>query len=90
MAACNQPEGGWTVVLRRQPTRIIRGRPEGGETNIYEIVCYDCGDHPELDYREVSAELQRVRGPYLISAGVAACEKHLRLHQQPARATRMR
>jgi hypothetical protein len=60
------------VVLRRQPARIVAGRPEGGYTNVFEIVCCDCGDQPDLDYREVSPELQRIRGPYPIAAGVAA------------------
>jgi hypothetical protein len=86
MAARNQPGNGWTVVLRRQPARMVEGRPEGGYTDQYEIVCCDCGDHPYLDYREVSLELQRVRGPYPIADGVAAYVKHVRRHQ-PARAT---
>ena len=87
MATCDQPRDDWTVVLRRQPTRIVEGRPEGGYTDVYEIVCCDCGDHPDLDYREVSPRLQLVRGPYPIAAGVAAYEQHLKLHQQLERAT---
>jgi hypothetical protein len=51
-------------VFRRQPVRIIAGEPEGGYTNAFEIICCDCGDDPGLDYRDVSPELQRVRGPY--------------------------
>ena len=44
-----------------------------------------CGDELELDYRDVSPELQRIRGPYPIAAGVTAYEEHLKLHrgQQP-------
>ena len=87
VAACGQPEIGWTVVLRRQPARIMEGRPEGGYTSAYEIVCCDCDDHPGLDYREVSPQLQRVRGPYPIAADVTAYEKHIRLHRQPPRAS---
>jgi hypothetical protein len=64
MATRDQPGDGWTVVLRRQPARMVEGRPEGGYTDLFEIICCDCGDHPDLDYREVSAVLQRVRGPY--------------------------
>jgi hypothetical protein len=30
MQAYDQPAPGWTVVLRRQPARIVEGRPEGG------------------------------------------------------------
>jgi hypothetical protein len=70
----------WTVVLRRRPDRIVEGRPEGSYTDAFEIICCDCGDHPELDYRDVSPRLQRIRGPYLITAGVAAYAEHVRLH----------
>ena len=86
MAACAQPGEGWTVVPRRQPG-IVDGRPEGGYTDVYEIVCCDCGDHPGLAYREVSPRLQLVRGLDPIAADVAAYEQHLRLHQQLERAT---
>jgi hypothetical protein len=83
---CDQPALGWTVVLRRQPARIVEGRPEGGYTNAFELICCACGDHPDLDYRDISAELQRIRGPYPIAAGVAAYKKHLELRhrRQPA------
>jgi hypothetical protein len=85
VTAYDQPGDGWTAVLRRQPARIVEGRPDGGYTSAIEIICCECGDHPYLDYREVSPELQQVRGPYPLADGVAAYEKHLRLHQQPAR-----
>ena len=86
MATRDQPENGWTVVLRRQPARMVEGRPEGGYTDQYEIVCCDCGDHPDLDYREISPELQGVRGPYPIADGITAYVKHVRRYHQPARA----
>ena len=86
MATRDQPGDGWTAVLRRQPSRIVEGRPEGGYTDLFEIICRDCGDHPYLDYSEVSPELRRNRGPYPIADGIAAYEKHLGLHQKPARA----
>ena len=73
---------GWTVVLRRQPARIVGGQPEGGYTDAFEIICADCGDNPDLDYREVSSELQRLRGPYPIAAGVRAYERHVGLHHK--------
>jgi hypothetical protein len=38
-----------------------------------------CGDHPYLDYREVSPRLQQIRGPYTMEAGLAAYEAHLGL-----------
>jgi hypothetical protein len=59
---------------------MVRGQPEGGYTDAYELVCCDCGDDPDLDYREVSPELRRIRGPYLIAAGVAAYTRHVRLY----------
>ena len=62
--------------------RIVDGQPEGGYTDTFEIICCDCGDHPDLDCREVSPKLQLVRGPYPIADGVAAYEQHRRLHQQ--------
>ncbi len=67
---------GWTVVLRRQPARIVEGRPEGGYTSVFELICCDCGDHPYLDYSEVSPELQRIRGPYPMEVALAAYEQH--------------
>jgi hypothetical protein len=78
-----QPEHGWTVVLRRQPPRIVDGRPQGGYTDAFEIICCDCGDDPDLDYREVSPDLQRIRGPYPVAVGVAAYAKHVARHQVP-------
>ena len=87
MATRDQPGNGWTVVLRRQPARMVKGRPEGGYTDLFEIVCCDCGDHPDLDYSEVSPVLQRVRSPYPIADGITAYVTHLRLRHQPARAT---
>jgi hypothetical protein len=65
----DEPGLGWTVVLRRQSARIVDGQPEGGYTDVFEIICCDCGDHPDLDYREISSALQRIRGPYPIAAG---------------------
>jgi hypothetical protein len=76
-----QPWEDWTVVLRRRPVRIVAGRPEGGYTDAYEIICCDCGDDPDLDYRQASLALQRIRGPYRLLAGVTAYEKHVRRHQ---------
>jgi hypothetical protein len=78
----DQSADGWTAVLRRQPTRIVDGRPEGGYTDAFEIVCCDCGDDPGLDYRQVAPELQQIRGPGPIVGGVAAYETHLIGHHQ--------
>lgn len=68
---------GWTVVLRRQPSRIVAGRAEGGYTDAYELVCCECGDDPSADYRDVPPCLQQVRGPYRFAAGVEAYENHV-------------
>jgi hypothetical protein len=80
MPTCDQPALGWTVVLRRQPVRIVAGRPEGGYTDMFELICCDCGDHPDLDYRDISPELQQIRGPYPIATGVTAYDGHLRMN----------
>jgi hypothetical protein len=87
MQTCDQPALGWTVVLRRQPARIVEGRAEGGYTDVFELICCYCGDHPDLDHRDVSPELQRIRGPYPIAVGVAAYEEHLELHHDGGRCT---
>jgi hypothetical protein len=65
----------WTVLPRRQPARIIAGQAEGGHTDMFDIICCGCGDDPGLGYREVPPELQRIRGPHQLSAGVAVYER---------------
>jgi hypothetical protein len=81
-----QARHGWTVVLRRQPARMVDGQPQGGYTDAFELICCDCGDDPGLDYRHVSPQLQQIRGPYPIAAGVAAYDKHVRQHsRRPSR-----
>jgi hypothetical protein len=79
----DQPGLGWTVVLRRQPVRIVQGRVEGGYTDVYELVCCECGDDPGADYREVSPELRQIRGPYPFAAGIAAYERHVSRYHKP-------
>ena len=85
MKSRDQPRYGWTTVLRRQPARIVEGQPEGGYTSAFELICCDCGDHPDLDYSEVSSELRRIRGPYPIADGIAAYAKHVKPRQRPGR-----
>jgi len=65
----------------------VDGQPEGGYTSMSEIICCECGDHPDRDYREVPPELQRIRGPYPIAAGVEAYVKHLKRHPADRRFT---
>ena len=51
---------------------------------MYELICCDCGDDPWVDYREVPAEFQQTRGPYLFTAGIAAYAHHVRrYHSRP-------
>jgi len=84
MQTYDEPALGWTLVLRRQPVRLVEGRPEGGYTDAYELICGDCGDDPDLDYRDVSPDFRRIRGPYRFSVGIEAYEEHDRLqHRQP-------
>ena len=78
---------GWTVVLRRQPVRMVAGRAEGGYTDAYELVCCECGDDLSLDYREVSPELRQIRGPYPFAAGIAAYHRHVARYHRPQAAT---
>ncbi len=77
--AAGQPGHGSAASLRRQPTRIVLGRVEDGYTGAFEVICCDCGDRPYWDYSEISFQLQRIRGPYPLDAGIAAYEQHLGL-----------
>jgi hypothetical protein len=81
-----QPGHGRTASLRRQPVRIVDGRMEGGYTELFELICPGCGDHPYLDYREISPRLQRLRGPRTLMAGLASYERHLGLAPGPDKA----
>ena len=63
--------------LRRQPVRMVQGRPVGGYTGWYEVICPDCGDHPRVGYDDAGPRLQRVRGPYTLNEGLAAYEQHI-------------
>jgi hypothetical protein len=70
---------GRTAYVRRQPVRIVDGRFEGGYTEVFELICPGCGDHPYLDYSEVPARLQELRGPRTQQAALAAYHQHLGL-----------
>jgi hypothetical protein len=56
---------------------MVEGRAEGGYRDLFELICPSCGDHPYLDYSQVSPRLQRLRGPRTLTAGLAAYEEHL-------------
>ena len=83
MATRDQPGVGRTVVLGRPPARIVEGGPEGGYTDMFMVICCDCGDHLDLDYSEVSPELRQVRGPYPIADGISGHVEHAGLHRRP-------
>ena len=63
--------------MQRRPVRIVDGRPEGGYTSRYELICPSCGDNPYLDFLDVPAQLQWLRGPWTLGAGLAAYDEHI-------------
>ena len=84
MQAHDEPALGWTLVLRRQPLRVVENGTEGGYADTYELICCYCGDDPDLDYREISPDLQRIRGPYSFAAGIEAYGQHDRIQHPDA------
>jgi hypothetical protein len=72
-----QPGHGRAAFLRIQPVYIVHGCIHGGCNGVYELICPDCGDNPDLDYSEVVPRLQWLRGPRPITQGLAAYIKHL-------------
>lgn len=84
MAVSDGPDREWTLGLLRRPANVSDGRPGDGGTEEYELICRDCGDDPRLGYREVPAELQRVRGPYRLEAGIEAFLAHCTSHEPAA------
>ena len=78
---------GFGAILRRyRPSSIADGRAEGSHAAEFELICFDCGDNPGLDYSQVSPWLQRIRGPRTMETAWTAYERHLglaRLTDQP-------
>jgi hypothetical protein len=72
-----QPGHGSAAFLRNQPVRIVNGRIHAGYNGVYELICPNCGDDPDLDYSEVAPRLQWLRGPRPIAEGLAAYHQHL-------------
>jgi len=68
---------GRTAFVRRQPARIVDGRFTGGYTDLFELICPGCGDHPYLDYSEVQPRLQWLRGPRSLEMALAAYHRHI-------------
>ena len=73
----------WTVVMRRRPVRIVEGSARRRLDRGIRDHLLRLRDDPDRDYRDVSPELQRIRGPYPLGAGVTACEEHVRQHSSP-------
>jgi hypothetical protein len=46
---------------------------------VFELICYDCGDDPGLDYQEVPSRLQQLRGPHTMETAWTAYERHIGL-----------
>jgi len=72
----------WTISLRRLPASLGDCRPVDGGTALFELVCRWCGDDPTRGHRQVSAELQRIRGPYPLSEGIEAFIRHEEVHDR--------
>jgi hypothetical protein len=71
---------GFGAILRRcRPASIADGRAEGSHAAEFELICFDCGDNPGLDYSQVSPGLQRIRGPRTMETAWTAYERHLGL-----------
>jgi hypothetical protein len=57
-------------VVGRRPRTIPGGLGLGlGDLCAVILLCPSCGDHPYLNYSEISSRLQRIRGPYAMEAG---------------------
>ena len=78
MASCHGAAGHESAILRAQPAGMIDGRPAGGYTGRYEVICRACGDDRCLAYDEVPPGLQKLRGPSeSLASGLAALHAHL-------------
>ena len=84
MTVNNWPERKWTLGLRQQPASDADGGRRYDGAAEYELICRYCGDDPRLRYGEVPAELQQIRGPYRIKAGIEAFLAHDRSHEPTA------
>jgi len=78
------PERKWTRGLRRLPAGHADGGRGDDDAVEYELICRYCGDDPQLGYGEVPAELQQIRGPYLVKAGIEAFLEHDQSHEPAA------
>ena len=70
----------WTISLRRLPASLGDDHPADDRAVLFELVCRWCGDDPTRGYRQVPAELQRIRGLYLLPEGIEAFVRHEEVH----------
>ena len=84
MTVNDWPERKWTLGLRRLPAGDADGGRGDDDAVEYELICRYCGDDPQLGYGEVPAELQQIRGPYLVKAGIEAFLEHDQSHEPAA------
>jgi hypothetical protein len=54
----------------------VDGRVKSGYNDVFEVICPSCGDHPDLNYSEISPRLQWLRGPHTLEAALAVFHKH--------------
>jgi hypothetical protein len=73
----HEHEPNWIIALRRKPAGPGKSQLEDHGADAFEVICRECGDDPALDYQQMSAELQQIRGPYTFSAGSAAFTRHV-------------
>ncbi len=60
-----------------QSGRIRTSNGEWQYTGELEVICYDCGDDPALDYSKISPLLRRLRGPYrTLAEAQEALDRH--------------
>ncbi len=83
MAADDQPGDRRTARPGRRRDRMVADRPEGGHAAAHQMMSCACRDDPGVDDGAVPPELQQIRGPCPIAAGVAVPAAGLRLRRQP-------
>ena len=57
----------------------MNDQAEGGYTDLFEVICPDCGDHLGLDYSRSRPGFSGLRGPRPLKASLAVYERHLGL-----------
>jgi hypothetical protein len=68
---------------RLQPVRLVDGYVQGGYTDKWEVICYDCGDDHNMNYDELPPQLQAIRGPYdTRDVAIVAVEEHIGIRRR--------